>query len=44
MAEEIGIKRLYEVFDAVTEAREYCARNANTANIIANLEAKIYAN
>lgn len=44
MAEEIGIRRLYEVFDAVTEAREYCARNANTANIIANLEAKIYAN
>jgi len=40
-ADEIGIRRLLEAYDAVCEAHGYCAKNANISNLISNLTAKI---
>ena len=41
LADEIGVRRLLEVYDAVAEAHGYCQRNGNVSNLIANLAAKI---
>ncbi|MBQ8880346.1 MAG: DNA polymerase III subunit [Clostridia bacterium] len=43
IGEDIGINRLFEIFDALLEAREYCARNANVANVLSALAAKLYS-
>jgi DNA polymerase-3 subunit delta' len=37
----IGQKRLFEVYDAITEAIGYCHRNGGVSNITANLATKI---
>ncbi len=42
LGEEIGVKRLFEISDALLEAREYCARNANVSNVLSSLAAKLY--
>ena len=41
LGEEIGVRRLMDIYDAVAEAHSYCQKNANVSNLISNLTAKI---
>ena len=41
VAEDIGISALVSLYDALCEAHEYCSKNANIANILTNLLARI---
>ena len=41
LAGQIGVKRLYEAYEAICEAHKYCSQNANTTNIIAALTARL---
>ena len=41
MASDIGMPALMTLYDALCEAHEYCAKNANIANILTNLLARI---
>ena len=40
-SDEIGIQALISLYDALCEAHEYCSKNANIANILTNLLARI---
>lgn len=40
LADSIGTKRLISIYDALTEAHEYCSKNAGVANLVTNLVAK----
>ena len=41
LSDEIGWRRIYEIYDAVCTAMKHCSMNANISNLIANLTAKI---
>ncbi|MBO5908153.1 MAG: AAA family ATPase [Clostridia bacterium] len=41
LSDSIGWRRLYEIYDAVCKAYEYCSMNANVSNLVANLTAQI---